>query len=545
VTRALHLGGLLLLTAAYALLKLQALHASFTDDNVYFYGAALLARGELPYRDFFFAHPPLHLVVPAALFRAFGFSVVLGKLIPAVASVGTGLALAALARVHFGRAASLVAAAAFWFSPTQLSASSDLLGCNLAALLIALALLAAFQDRWIAAGALLGAAVSTALYALPALLIGLGVGRRSLALHLAAGFAVSCALLNLPFLIASGPAYLEGVFLFHLLKPDREIATRVWQLLYENPLLVTSGLACAGELAVHRRTAGWTLAATACALGCGFALQLAALPQLHKHYFAVALPALSLCTAYLASRLLSGLAHRQPALWAAPAAALVAALMLEPVAFSRGHLSEVLRAGERVGYAWVDPPVLPRLGAITRALFWKDHHLRGEPEWGVHQYLWSRQRSFSTAEEIAAYLREHMLPGETLAGASTVAPLLALLSGRALAAHQVDTNAQRFATGTLTDERFLARACADGLRYLVSAPRSYFERERLERWPAVQRHFALERVFADPRALHGGRFEIALYRRVGEGCALDAPAHQELSSRCPSSSLASPCRRPW
>ena len=31
-------------------------------ENIYFYDAWLMSQGELPYRDFFFAHPPLGLI---------------------------------------------------------------------------------------------------------------------------------------------------------------------------------------------------------------------------------------------------------------------------------------------------------------------------------------------------------------------------------------------------------------------------------------------------------------------------------------------------
>ena len=49
----------------YLALKWSCFHYSATDENIYFYQAAAWAEGVLPYRDFFFAHPPLHIAPPA------------------------------------------------------------------------------------------------------------------------------------------------------------------------------------------------------------------------------------------------------------------------------------------------------------------------------------------------------------------------------------------------------------------------------------------------------------------------------------------------
>src|SRR5262245_29142492 len=46
----------------YALLKTYQLTLGNSDENIYFYMALrTVTDGLLPYRDYFFAHPPLHL----------------------------------------------------------------------------------------------------------------------------------------------------------------------------------------------------------------------------------------------------------------------------------------------------------------------------------------------------------------------------------------------------------------------------------------------------------------------------------------------------
>src|SRR3989338_9365317 len=37
------------------------------DENVYFYMAKAMSEGQMPYRDFFYAHPPLHIFLLSVL----------------------------------------------------------------------------------------------------------------------------------------------------------------------------------------------------------------------------------------------------------------------------------------------------------------------------------------------------------------------------------------------------------------------------------------------------------------------------------------------
>ena len=77
VTAVLALGG-------FGILKAYALAPAFSDENIYFYMCRRIAEGALPYRDFFFAHPPFHLIPGTLVMSVFGFSLPLAKAIPAV-----------------------------------------------------------------------------------------------------------------------------------------------------------------------------------------------------------------------------------------------------------------------------------------------------------------------------------------------------------------------------------------------------------------------------------------------------------------------------
>src|SRR3989338_7079899 len=47
-------------------------HVAPGDENVYYYMAKSVSEGQLPYRDFFYAHPPLHILIIAAAIKIFG-----------------------------------------------------------------------------------------------------------------------------------------------------------------------------------------------------------------------------------------------------------------------------------------------------------------------------------------------------------------------------------------------------------------------------------------------------------------------------------------
>ncbi|HUT58524.1 MAG TPA: hypothetical protein VNA25_11825, partial [Phycisphaerae bacterium] len=50
------------LLLAFLALKAYGLQPAVGDENIYFYMSTRVADGLVPWRDFFFAHPPLHLL---------------------------------------------------------------------------------------------------------------------------------------------------------------------------------------------------------------------------------------------------------------------------------------------------------------------------------------------------------------------------------------------------------------------------------------------------------------------------------------------------
>lgn len=60
-------------------------HYIISDDFTYFYMAKLVAEGYTPYRDFFFAHPPVQLAIYSLFIELFGTNLFIVNLIPLAA----------------------------------------------------------------------------------------------------------------------------------------------------------------------------------------------------------------------------------------------------------------------------------------------------------------------------------------------------------------------------------------------------------------------------------------------------------------------------
>ncbi len=208
------------LLAAYLALKLETVSWSATDENIYFYDIVLMSQGKLPYRDFFFAHPPLHIVLPALLTIPTAPSFLVLKLVPVAASMVSGTFLY-LAGLQHGRLAGLAGATFFLFAMEQLQASTNLTGINLTVMFVCGAVWGIASGRHLLSGILGGLGVLTGVYASVPVLALMPVaalaGMGGL-LKLAAGFAATACGGNLLLYALFGQPFLDQVYRYHFLK---------------------------------------------------------------------------------------------------------------------------------------------------------------------------------------------------------------------------------------------------------------------------------------------------------------------------------------
>ncbi len=623
----------IMVLVAYIAVKLEAAGLSAGDENIYFYDVLLFTRGIMPYRDFFFAHPPLHIAIPGLLCMVTGFSLTLLKLLPLAVSCVTGLAVWDTVRRPFGAVGGAAALVGWLFALEQLQASSNLTGVNLTVLFSALSLWCVVRQRPYTGGLLAGAAVSTGVYAAPILaavpLVLAFRNSKDLLRFLAASLTL-IVVINLRMRTLAGPTYLDQVYLFHTLKPVRpEQAEAGWLALrsvdwawlaalwttvvtvgvLRHPLgklsarlglsrgallgLGAAGAAVTALVVYHswqsgdpagparvlrdltillegkefQRTAyyhtglllgglllpiawagarlarlpqaaapgAWAPPMLFTVLLLGSAAELSVLRETYSFYYLVLLFPAALAaggTAGLGWAALVATARtcikrpgdltmvlRRGAAATATVALLCAAGLAPVFALDIGRErfpEEVKGAGQWKCYPWKDSFPDNPLGAQVRSRAWRHCRIKGALEDAIPRYLWNKKHHFTKAHEIGAYIAAHSEEGETLAGASMTTPLLAILSGRDVAAHFVDTNRKRFSAGLVTEEEFWETVCRTPLRYVVASPRSMFSPKRMARHPVIRRYFKPDKIFDVPALKFSGRYPLVLFRRVAD-----------------------------
>jgi hypothetical protein len=567
-----------LLTPAVALglflmLKTHGMGASITDENIYFYMASKISEGQWPYVDYFFAHPPLHVVLPGLLFSITGFSLLLAKAIAPLACAVSGGALWSLARTHFGQVAAAIALVSFLFGAEVLKASTNMTGINLTVMWLLLGLWAWSTDRPRRAGLFFAVSLSTGIYAAAAVCAAIALGAfrsRKFMLELLGSTVALFALVNLMGWWLAPDAFLDGVYRYHglkeadaagftplfggdvnpvsawignlvLLVEGKPFTKEVFyhaHLWWAGALVPLVALAqCGSEdrpgealrgLSPHRL---WTTGSRGKAalfwwVAVSLFVQFALFRELYSFYFVLIYPLLALCLGWVVEACLELVTSSVSRSWPVRRAALklgsgalllTALLGWESLAYdaqTRAFPKEVESIGERVSYTWKPAPVLSSLSPVVRHLFWADHREKGVMERGYRHYLWNKKRALVSLPEIARYIQRHSAPEDTIAGSSTVAPLLALASDRRLAANEADTNSKRFKTGILSEEAYWDAICQDQVRFIVSTSRSFFTPGRMQNHPMIKRWFRAVKRFNDPEIRHGGTYPILLFERT-------------------------------
>jgi hypothetical protein len=476
--------GLGLLLAAFLVLESFAFLPRVSDDGLYAYQAKRVAEGLVPYRDFFLAHPPLHVLFTTLVFVITGHSTVAAAkwIVLAGAAIQIVCAYLVLVRIaaHPGgwdqrsrsawahQALGLAAAAGLVLSQGFLTLSLNDTGVVQGSALVAAAAAALVFSRPLLGGLLAGLAPLCVLQTAPAvvvLLAGAVLARRWR--PFLAGVGAVTLLGNGLGAIAAGRAFLEQVYLFHLDKPARpgEASAAFLAFLHDDWTLLT-GAVLAGAWAAasrRRRDRAQTVALLCAALVVLHLLAVAIRPRVFPYYF---LPALFPAAVGLAlglgevgelwRRVRAGGPGARAA-WLVPLGLPLAALLLvAPISVGRhllwrqlapARLSRPSPVGPPI---WTDAPGIGRLNRVLRALFWKDG-LRREPRAynPVTEYLWGASGWLDSHARLAAAVRreKEALAEPSLFGDALTAPAVALSAGLPITADFADTNGQRFDAG--------------------------------------------------------------------------------------------------
>jgi hypothetical protein len=497
-----------LLAMFFLVLKSYSLHWEVGDENIYLYMAwATLDHGALPYRDYFFAHPPLHLLPGLPVFGLLGFSPVTARLIPVGASLVSAVFVFLIGHRRFGRLGALAAVFGLLTAFSLLRASSHWTGINLAVMWSTVGLYFLFTRRAGWAGAMFALGVCTGNYVLPgAVMAGLLalLDSRRAGLRFLGGFIIPWAGVQVAGLALGGGQYIDGVYRYHFLKPDKPGVARdmFFRVSTDNfllhlgvllaPLLawwdrwlargsrvgidpiaepdpavdgllarIWFGLRRAllqdGPRGLARIGALWTL---------GYLLFIATLPRVFPFYFLLMFPGMALATGFLAERVVRhgiGLAgrfrQRDESWWRS--AGLIAGLLafvvlayLVRTPLQRGLLPNYVRS-RPVPMVWSDSP-LP-VNGLMRWCCWEETAEAYRGYGTVQEVLYHESRFFEAAEPLAEWVRRNTRPDQVLFGDSSVAGLVAVLSARRLAGDFADTNTLRFTSGVAAAGEVIAQ----------------------------------------------------------------------------------------
>ena len=556
------------LSFAFIMLKLQTMAPTATDENIYFYQAYVTSQGVLPYRDFFFAHPPLHLGIPALLFSIFGFSIGLAKAIAPLLALGTGLCLWWMLRERERQFMAVSALFLFLFAAATLKASSNLTGVNTTLFFFTVGMFALKASRMWLAGALLAMSLSAGFYmaaAVMAVLAWEGVATGKLRSRLNKSFLAVFGVIQGGCFLIGGENFLTSVYLYHFKKPLADTGKEVFwgtdsvnvlapltnfigrflpskdvmsQLYYDGGIWILTSCLLVFALFLllhHFRSSEWQFKETFLpksyakdASGSPSLLPLFALlamlfqfslfQEIHSHYFALLTPFLAICSAMFLWGTLRELQRPGSAgkRLAVVTILFVSLAVISPLRMSAAYSAwpaEKEHALEQVPYTWKDSSAVPAVDPIVQGLFWKSYRIRGLNHSPTSHYLWSKKRWFSEAEAIAAKIRIESKPEETISGASTVAPLIALLSNRHLANHEADTNSKRFKSGLLTERDFVNQMCSTPVAWIIGTSKSFFPHRRMMQSSYWREHFKFDTRVQDEGLRNNGWQPIDLYKR--------------------------------
>ena len=192
------------------------------DENVYFYMGNLVANGAVPYKDFFYAHPPLQLYVIAFVMKIFGFNIIALKSISLISAIITAVLIFKISKEKFGNAEALLSSLLFLFSYSVLFNSVFEFGIILAVMFLFLGLyFQLVKKNYFTAGIFFGIAGITRLLTLIPISIILAdsffkdkkVFRKTLT-----GFSIMFLMINLILIILFGLNYINPTYKYHILK---------------------------------------------------------------------------------------------------------------------------------------------------------------------------------------------------------------------------------------------------------------------------------------------------------------------------------------
>lgn len=405
---------LLLFIAGFVIVAFNGLKAPQPgDENVYYYMGKLVNEGKIPYKDFFFAHPPFQIYLIALAFKIFGFNIFALKLIPLLSTIITAFFVFKIAQ-KFGSMEAVASSLLFLFSYSIMFNSVFSFGIELAAMFLVIGLYLLFNKNsyWLA-GLFFGLAGITRILSLvPIIIISIFIffsGKKGF-FRLSSGFLAIFLLVNGIFTLVAGWDYFDSVYKYHAQKTfgGKENLREYFDILKLNWLLFFSAVLFVFANG-KKQLFPFVFASAA------YLLFLMFLKKVFGFYFLVIFPLLAIIGGYSIISLAKNLQRK----WR------IALFLAFAFAFAWNLSSDVLFL-QKIGFA-----------------------------------------GFERGQDMADFIVSNSRDSTLLFGDESVVPLLALQTNKKIALDFADTNNQVFVSGMEDLDEVLGRLKGTDLLFII------------------------------------------------------------------------------
>lgn len=151
----------LILLAVIFLIKIYFVHPSFSDENIYYSMGKIIARGQKPYIDFNYVHPPVQVYLLAGIFTVLGSSLATAKLLPLLSSLLSVILIFLISKKLFDEKSAFFSSLLFIITPAFLAFSDQGYGMWESVFFLLSSFYLALKEKYFTSGFLFSVAVFT------------------------------------------------------------------------------------------------------------------------------------------------------------------------------------------------------------------------------------------------------------------------------------------------------------------------------------------------------------------------------------------------
>lgn len=225
-----------LLIILFLIIKISFIGFKFSDENVYFYMGNAILEGAFPYKDFFFASPPLHLLIISFFILIFQ-KIIFLKLLPIIFTIITSIFIFKISKLKFNSKIALFSSIIFLFSFLILSITDHSTAIHLTILFLSISYYLILKDKFFISGIIASLALLTRLYsgiAILGILVYLLIKNKKQFLYYSIGIASVFIPVNAILILFFKKSYLTSVYFYHLLKSTGISKSKIFLFFIKN-----------------------------------------------------------------------------------------------------------------------------------------------------------------------------------------------------------------------------------------------------------------------------------------------------------------------